>query len=177
MRCLEKVQTCYSPFLNKTHVPLTELICYSLLHCPSGQRPIKTWRPPRLCSKKTRWQMDQVSILSALPPPVSCYHTSDLMIITIIIISLLNPLVVYNTKLQGRSRIRRTHNYTLRFPPIEPDSWVTLPTPEMHILKWATQGYNKPEGAVSKRIFSTLQAQPQFGLKIRGGPRPPRLFP
>ena len=30
----------------------------------------------------------------------------------IIIISLLNPLVVYNTKLQGRSRIRRTHNYT-----------------------------------------------------------------
>ena len=32
--------------------------------------------------------------------------------IRIIIISLLNPLVVYNTKLQGRSRIRRTHNYT-----------------------------------------------------------------
>ena len=32
----------------------------------------------------------------------------------IIIISLLNPLVVYNTKLQGRSRIRRTHNYTWR---------------------------------------------------------------
>ena len=28
------------------------------------------------------------------------------------IICLLNPLVVYNTKLQGRSRIRRTHNYT-----------------------------------------------------------------
>ena len=34
------------------------------------------------------------------------------IIIIIIIISLLNPLVVYNTKLQGRSRIRRTHNYT-----------------------------------------------------------------
>ena len=34
------------------------------------------------------------------------------VIIIIIIISLLNPLVVYNTKLQGRSRIRRTHNYT-----------------------------------------------------------------
>ena len=33
-------------------------------------------------------------------------------IIIIIIISSLNPLVVYNTKLQGRSRIRRTHNYT-----------------------------------------------------------------
>ena len=32
--------------------------------------------------------------------------------IIIIIISLLNPLVVYNTKIQGRSRIRRTHNYT-----------------------------------------------------------------
>ena len=29
-----------------------------------------------------------------------------------LIISLLNPLVVYNTKLQGRSRIRRTHYYT-----------------------------------------------------------------
>ena len=36
----------------------------------------------------------------------------DAIIIIIIIISLLNPLVVYNTKLQGRSRIRRTHNYT-----------------------------------------------------------------
>ena len=35
-----------------------------------------------------------------------------IIIIIIIIISLLNPLVVYNTKLQGRSRIRRTHNYT-----------------------------------------------------------------
>ena len=33
-------------------------------------------------------------------------------IIIIIIFSLLNSLVVYNTKLQGRSRIRRTHNYT-----------------------------------------------------------------
>ena len=33
--------------------------------------------------------------------------------IIIIIISLLNPLVVYNTKIHlGRSRIRRTHNYT-----------------------------------------------------------------
>ena len=32
-----------------------------------------------------------------------------------------------------------------RFPPIEPDSWVTRPTPDMHILKWAAQGYNKPE--------------------------------
>ena len=31
------------------------------------------------------------------------------------------------------------------FPPIEPDSWVTRPTPEIHILKWAAQGYNKPE--------------------------------
>ena len=32
----------------------------------------------------------------------------------IIIISLLNPFgsIVYNTNLQGRSRIRRTHNYT-----------------------------------------------------------------
>ena len=32
--------------------------------------------------------------------------------VVIIIISSLNPVVVYNTKLQGRSRIRITHNYT-----------------------------------------------------------------
>ena len=32
-------------------------------------------------------------------------------------------------------------------------------------------------GAVSKNIFSALQARPQFGLKIRGGPGPPKLLP
>ena len=40
------------------------------------------------------------------------YLVIIIIIIIIIIISFLNPLVVYNTKLQGRSRIRRTHNYT-----------------------------------------------------------------
>ena len=33
---LWKVQTGYSSFLNKNHVPLTWLICYPLLGCPSG---------------------------------------------------------------------------------------------------------------------------------------------
>ena len=28
---------------------------------PFGQSPIKKWRPPRLCRKKTKWRTDQVS--------------------------------------------------------------------------------------------------------------------
>ena len=32
-------------------------------------------------------------------------------------------------------------------------------------------------GPVSKNFFSALRARPQFGLKISGGPGPPRLLP
>ena len=44
-----------------------------------------------------------------------------------------------------------------RFPPIEPDSWVTRPTPEMHIQKWAAQGYNEPECIIVIVIVIIIQ--------------------
>ena len=89
----------------------------SVASCYQGSKSSRSQQSLSLdCSAKKKTWISSTSFgqvaLSFCLPRTTTYSSKKIREITIIIISLLNPLVVYITKIQGRSRIRRTHNYT-----------------------------------------------------------------